>query len=125
MSDLETTKKQSARRQIEAAIKVFHEGKLDCAITLAAAAEGLLPPTDDSHLFQMLQPYNAELDINLVINWLKHSTGPQTATISQFEAALVVARGITKFVAAYHQSCQLFEDFLNWTHDAGHLPKFS
>ena len=120
---METSKKTSALRQIETAIRLFHEGSLDCAITLAAAGENILPATDDPHLFQSLQPHNAELDINLVINWLKHPFAPDTATISEFEAAIAIARGITKFVAVYHQSCAPFETFLRWSHEAGHLPK--
>ena len=120
---MKTSKKESSQRQIQASIKLFHDGDLDCAITLAAAGEGILPPTDDPHLYQALQPYHPELDINLVINWLKHHCQPDTATIGEFEAALVIARAITKFVAVHHQSCKSFEDFLRWGHEAGHLPK--
>ncbi|MER8640180.1 hypothetical protein [Mesorhizobium sp. M1365] len=72
MPDLETSKKQSSQRRIQAAIELLHRGWLDCAISFAAAAEGILPPTEDSRLFQMLQPCHGDLDINLVINWLEH-----------------------------------------------------
>lgn len=120
---METDKKRSSQRQIETAIRLFHEGNLDSAITLGAAGEGLLPHTDDPHLFQMLQPHNAELQLNLVINWLKHPGAPENATIDEFEAVIVIARAITKFVAVYHQSCEPFEAFLRRGHEVGHLPQ--
>jgi hypothetical protein len=72
---MDTSKKDSAQRQIACAITLFRQGKLDCAITLAAAAENMLPKTDEPHLHQALKPYHIDkdFDVNLVINWLKHS----------------------------------------------------
>lgn len=123
---METSKKESAQRQIEVAIRLFNEGKLDCAITLAAAAEGMLPQTDNPHIFRSLMERASELrldlQLNLVINWLKHGGPAETATIEEFEAVLVIARGITKFNAVYHQTCNPFQDFLQWARDGGHLP---
>ncbi len=40
---IKTTRKLAAQRQIDAAIAHLHEAELECAVTLAAAAEGLLP----------------------------------------------------------------------------------
>ena len=126
---METTKQQSSRRQTEAAIRMFHEGKFDCAITLAAAAEGMLPDTNDPHLFQALRGAEEfqELKLNLMINWLKHSNSPETranvATLNEFEAAFVIARAITKFNAVYHLSCMPFEEFLKWAIRHDHLPR--
>ena len=120
---MRTTKKDSSQRQIEVAIQLLRDNKLDCAITLAAAGEGILPPTEDPHLFRALQPHNAELDINLVINWLKHPNEHEEAQITEFEAVIVIARAITKFVAVYRQSSQPFQDFLRWGHEAGHIPR--
>lgn len=121
---LETSIQDSSLRQACAAIELFHEGKLDCAITLAAAAEGMLPDTDDPHLRQIFdQALWRELDPNLVINWLKHGGEFETATIAEFEAVFAVGRAITKFVAVYHQSCAPFEGFLRFAHAQGHLPK--
>jgi hypothetical protein len=42
-------------RGIEAAIKHFHNGDLDIAITLAAAGEGQPPETTKEYLFRMLR----------------------------------------------------------------------
>ena len=121
LPDLETSKKDSSQRQIQAAIAQYEVGALDCAITLAAAAEGILPATDDPHLFQILRDH-PELEPNLVINWLKHANGPQTATITKGEAALTIARAISKFVAVYHQSTNGFQGFLRAEYEAGNLP---
>ena len=121
---METSKKTSSQRQIEAGISHFERGELDCSITLSAAAEGILPETDDPHIFKQLKEHPAynEMKYNLVINWLKHSGGPDKVMISEFEATLIIARAITKFVAVYHQSTDKFERFLRWGHEAGHLP---
>jgi hypothetical protein len=85
----------------------------------------MLPNTDDPHLFQVFKehPSFREMDYNLVVNWLKHSGGPETATISEFEAIVTIARAITKFVAVYHQSTDAFECFLRRAHEAKHLPQ--
>jgi hypothetical protein len=39
----ETTRQLAALYQITAAIKHFYDGDLECAVTLASAAEGVLP----------------------------------------------------------------------------------
>jgi hypothetical protein len=125
MAGLDTNKKASAQRQTERAITLFRNGDLDCAVTLAAAAEGMLPDTEDPHIFQVLKPHFKQLQVNVIVEWLKHKTAdsPENVTITEFEATMVVARSITKFVAVYHQSCKLFEEFLWWAHEAGHLPR--
>ena len=51
----ETTRKLAAQRQIGAALVHLHKGDLECAISLAAAAEGTLPPTEEPHIFQILR----------------------------------------------------------------------
>src|ERR1051325_10474338 len=43
---VETTIEQAARRQIHLAIALLHRSELEAAITLAAAAEGMLPKPD-------------------------------------------------------------------------------
>ena len=121
---METTKKDSSHRQIQAAIVHFNEGDLDCAITLAAAAEGILAPTDEPHLFRDLRtsPNAQDIDLNLAINWLKYPDGPDEVQITEFEAAITIARAITKFIAAYHQSTLRFEQFLKRGYESGILP---
>lgn len=122
MADVETTKQLSAMRQIKAAIEHLHKGQLECAITLAAAGEGQLPESTVEYLFRLLQRLKPQEDFNLFINWLKHPSGPEKATISEFEAVLVIARAIQKFVAAYEASCREFNEFSDWAVGNGHLP---
>lgn len=122
MADVETTKQLSSLRQTKAAIAHLHKNELECAITLAAAAEGQLPETTVEHLFRLLRRMAPQDDFNLVINWLKHSTGSEKATISEFEAVLTIARAIQKFVAVYKASCAEFKQFSDWAVAHGHLP---
>ncbi len=121
---MDTSKKDSAQRQIESAIALLRQRKLDCAITLAAAAENMLPTTDEPHLHQALQTYHDhnEFDINLVINWLKHSGEPFNAIIAESEGVIVIARAITKFIAIHFQASQPMVEFIEWAIDKGYLP---
>lgn len=123
---METTKKASAQRQTEVAIRLFYEGKLDCVITLAGAAEGLLPSVTDPFLFRTIRQMAPDIDLNAFVNWLKHepkAETPETVVIDEFEAAFTIARAITKFIAVYHQSCDPFEAFLRKAHKDGQLPR--
>jgi hypothetical protein len=108
-----SNRKLSAHRQIRAAIQLYLKGELECAITLAAAAEGQLPDTGDPYLLKGLKgiaPFD-EFDHNLVINWLKHCKEPDEVTIPSFEAAMIISRAISKFVAVYWQISRLMELF--------------
>jgi hypothetical protein len=49
---VETNKQKASMRQIHAAIDHLHKAEFESAITLAGAAEGVLPETDKPHLFQ-------------------------------------------------------------------------
>ena len=114
-----TDRKEASQRHIVTAIATFHDGCLDCAITLAAAAEGILPKTSDPHLWQKLREAAPDIDVNAVSNWLKHPLEPDAIEIDQFESVIMITRAITKFVAVYHQSCEPFESFLTWAVSAG------
>jgi hypothetical protein len=122
---IETTKKLAAKRQIHAAILLLRkEQEFECAITLAAAAEGLLPTTDEPHIFKVLKdtPVFKQLDLNLFITWLKHSGEPEDAKISEFEVTLIIVRAISKFAAIYKTQSGLMTDFVKWAFEKGHLP---
>lgn len=122
---IETTKELAAKRQIHAAILLFRtRDEFECAITLAAAAEGLLPETDELHIFKVLKdsPDFKGLDINRFINWLKHPEGPNAAKISEFEVTLIIIRAISKFAAIYKKQSGLMSDFVKWAFEKGHLP---
>jgi hypothetical protein len=125
--EIETTKQLAALRQITAAIEHLRKREYECAITLAAAAEGLLPPTDEPHLFSDLKEYISpeefkHLDFN--INRLKHykPQDPDPFSFLESEAANLILRAITKFIAVYHQSTKRMEQFLEWYSAHHNLP---
>ncbi len=89
-----TTKQRSSMRQILAAIDHLHKKEFEAAITLAAAAEGQIAEGTIRHLFRIMRQKLPKADHNKVINWLKHPTGKDEITITEFEAAIVIARAI-------------------------------
>jgi hypothetical protein len=119
--EIETTKQLAALRQIVAAIEHFHKQEFECVITLAAAAECLLPPTDGPHLFRqiggrMTSTEFKKTNLNFLVTWLKHDDpeDPESVVISEFEAVIALQRAITKFIAVYHESSTGMEEFLAW-----------
>lgn len=118
-ADVQTKIQFASMRQINAAIEHLHGGDFECAITLAGAAEGMLPDTDDPHFRQKVKALSVSPEIqaeggatgpNDYINWLKHGSlkrgGPrvESATISQLEVIATIWRAITKFEATYGAS---------------------
>jgi len=110
---IETNIRLAAMRQIHAAIEHQQRQDYECAITLAAAAEGMLPATDEPHFHQKVKDFSAGLPDavegaqkpNDFITWLKHGTYNgkkcETATIDYSESLVIVWRAITKFFAVY------------------------
>lgn len=64
-----------------------------------------------------------DLARNAFSNRLKHSGGPETATISELEVVVMIARAIQKFVATYEATRPEFEEFSVWAVDHGHTPR--
>ena len=113
---LTVSHKDSALRLVEAAIHHARSDDYDCAITLAAAAEGQLPDTDAPYIYNDLRANGEakDLDLNAVINWLKHPIAPDQIAIGDFEVAITILRAISKFVAVYHQASALMNEFEDW-----------
>jgi hypothetical protein len=126
---IETNVRFASMRQIHAAIDHLHRGDFECAITLAGAAEGMLPNTDEPHFRQKVKALSTSPEIkaeggatgpNDYINWLKHGQiergGPriETATISELEMIAVVWRAITKFQATYNDTTPQMQSFAEW-----------
>jgi hypothetical protein len=119
------TKKEAARRQITAAIEHYNKGEYECAITLAAAAEGQLTVSDgDNHLFKRLKEFvppefKSEREwvnwLNAARDWLKHETPEwgDESVISDYSAGIMILRAITKFNWAYRQVTQRMVNFEN------------
>ena len=122
-----TTRKVAPIRQIRTAISCLHNGDYECAITLAHAAEGMVPDKregdDRKPLFKLMRERLPDDDPNLFSNWLKHPRGADKATISVFEVVVMIARAIHKFVWYYGESNDHFELFQDWAMLHGHLPK--
>jgi hypothetical protein len=122
---VETSKQLAALEQIHAAIWHCRNEGFECAITLAAAAEGLLPSTTERHLFQVLKNSplaRSDFDYNSVINWLKHPVDPNDNAIPEFEVAIIIVRAISKFIATYRNGSPAMRSFVRWTFEQGHLP---
>lgn len=120
---VDTSKQLASLRQIIAAIAHLHKRELECAVTLAGAAEGQLKETTREYLFKILKKVFSHDELNVVRDWLKHPSGPDDATITEFEAAIMISRAIHKFVAVYEASHPHFETFSDWAVAAGHIPR--
>lgn len=122
---VETNKQLTALSQIHYALVLFRQNELECAITLAAAAEGTIPPTEEPHLFTVLknsQLSRKEFDYNHTINWLKHPIAPDDFDIWEFEAAIIIVRAVSKFFTVYKTGSPTMKSFVRWTFEQGHLP---
>ena len=120
---IETTTQTASMRQIHAAIEHIERQDYECAITLAAAAEGMLPPTDNPYFHQKVKEMAKKLsevegaahDPNDVITWLKHGTlnGKKinSATIEVQEAVAITWRAISKFWAVYQDASPQMKAF--------------
>jgi len=94
-------------RQIHAAIRHLQRGDFECAMTLAAAGEGLLPSTDEPQFSELARMS----EVNDIVDWLRQ--GPmqdkehrkrgrgQSVIIEETEAIFVIYRAIAKFDAVF------------------------
>jgi hypothetical protein len=119
--EIEIDVRSASLRQIHDAIDHLHKSDYVSAITLASAAEGILPHTDNPHLFQKLKALSDSLPkdpegatgVNAFTNWTKH--GPhKKATISELEVIATIVRATSKFTALYDEQSQKMKDFSEW-----------
>jgi threonyl-tRNA synthetase len=112
---IEIDVRSASLRQIHDAIDHLHKSDYVSAITLASAAEGILPHTDNPHLFQKLKALTASIpeDPNAFTNWTKHGTHNK-ATISELEVIATIVRATSKFTALYDEQSQKMKDFSEW-----------
>jgi hypothetical protein len=81
-SILHLSKEDAARRHIEAAVKSWHDGDFDIAITLAGAADGMTKGDVEDTLYRQLMARlppgldqkQARENLNASRSWLKHTT---------------------------------------------------
>ncbi|MDG3578382.1 MULTISPECIES: hypothetical protein [Rhizobium] len=111
---LHLTKAQGAARQTYFALGALHAGDYDAAITLAGAAEGMLPGDPDIEVTTQLlknptqevpPPYKWTEIVNLERNWLKHQTDvekiPAEITFDLDTASFAVFRATRKLPLEY------------------------
>jgi hypothetical protein len=121
---IETTVRLASMRQAHGAIEHAYNGDFECAITLAGAAEGVLPSPGKPFLFEKLKAFAAALPtderVNDIINWLKHATTLkggnriETANITEVEVIATIARAISKFAAVYDYKSEEMISFIDW-----------
>jgi hypothetical protein len=130
----ETTRQLAALFQIHGAIKLFHKGEFECSVTLAGAAEGILPDDfQNISLYKILRERqmakSEKLDLNFVQNWLKHGKfklkdGKQveleSMRITPFLAVFSIQRAITKFAAVYGGDTPQMAKFMKWCNGEGY-----
>jgi len=112
----EITRQMAALFQIHGAIKLFHKAEFESSITLAGAAEGILPDDlQNISLYKILRERQTakpeKLDLNFVQNWLKHGTfklkdGKQVALesmrITPFLEVFSIQRAILQLIGRYY-----------------------
>jgi hypothetical protein len=123
---IETTIEQAARRQIYLAITLLHRSEFEAAITLAAAAEGMLPKPEKPYLFPKLKAWAEDLPkdepgakgANDFAVWLKHGElqGDKhaKATIPELEVVTMITRAISKYLAVYDGISPQMAQFRDW-----------
>ena len=119
------TRKISALRQIEAAIKLFHVDEYESTITLALAAESQLPNDPGPyvyHWFKARVPADIIDRFNDFRNWLKHHTGPDEIEITDLDAGFAILRATTKFRAVFGETSPTMDEFSDWIRQKGGLP---
>jgi hypothetical protein len=109
-------------RQIHCAIEHLHNGDYECAITLAGAAEGMLPNTDEPTFRQKVKALSKSPEIqaaggatgpNDYTVWLKHG-GVENATIPAEESVALIWRAITKYKVTYNDLSPQMLSFKDW-----------
>jgi hypothetical protein len=121
LGEIEIDVRLASLGQIHDAIDHLHKSDFVSAITLASAAEGILPHTDKPHLFPKLKALSASLPadpegatgVNAFTNWTKHGTH-QKATISELEVIATILRAISKFGAVYAEQSPQMKEFSEW-----------
>ncbi len=117
------TKQVAAAEHIDTAIACFFENKFACAITLACAAEGMIPKTENPFLYTNLMGKALEqgiLNMNDVVNqerdWLKHHNAKHQNqfNIDQEKTLYDILRGQTKYYAVYGSQTENMDKFESW-----------
>lgn len=104
---IETSVRYASMRQIHAAMDHFHRGDFECAATLAAAACGMLPVSDNAAL-PASEAHSARVET--IGHWLAHGTildrtgnsrRKESMVIRTEEVGIAINVALTKFDIAF------------------------
>jgi hypothetical protein len=116
----------ASMRQIHIAIELLHRSELEAAMSVASAAEGVLPEPSKPYLRLKEQaavealPKDSKgaLGINDFANWTKHGEvnhqRVERARLSELEVINMIVRAISKFIALYDEKTQQMSEFNEW-----------
>ena len=121
------SKVEAARQQLEGAIANLFLGNWACAITLAGAAEDMLPAVEGkedlygvaksigSNHFQMTGKETHDF-LNDQLIWLKHKTvnKPTTKKFQQDDAIIMIIRGLTRLKSTIEKTSPNMDLFVEW-----------
>ena len=111
--EIRLTKNEAALRQTMAAIEMYLQGRYECAVTLAGAAEGMVPKSENSmhqaHLTREVPESLKHTEYatfdktgrnrfwNTQRDWLRHTGDfhPPSMTIMKLDAESMISRAIT------------------------------
>lgn len=121
------TKLDAAVRQTRAAMAAFEAGDFDIAVTLACAAEGMIPSGQRGSVHDLTMKAAKTLlgskeatkfnsKINERRDWLKHKTVemPNEICIDAVDAALAILRAMTKFEKIDQDRADSNANFMIW-----------
>jgi hypothetical protein len=126
---IDTYTRLASMRQIHCAIEHIYRGDYECAITLASAAENMLPEPSQEYLRHKIKALSVRADIkaaggatepNDFATWLKHGTyngkktGDEVFTIPNEESIAWACRAISKYNAVYNDLSPQMGSFQNW-----------
>lgn len=127
---VKVTKRQAVQALIRSAMRAVDEGEEIGALTLAGAAEGAMPPTDDLTAFQFLksihQWFRGSTDkqaadvMNEERNWLKHYNVGEPDSMEITMSMMMLLRAITRYASVYgfDDLTREFGAFMGWPSDS-------
>ncbi|MGB6537275.1 MAG: hypothetical protein WBF58_15070 [Xanthobacteraceae bacterium] len=127
---IDTSIRLASMRQIHCAIDHLERGNYECAITLAAAAEGMMPEPEKPYFrgkvkamaqSEEIKAAGGAIGPNDYSVWLKHGTfnGVKTeeVMIPNEEGVVWIYRAISKFHAVYDDRSPQMISFCKWAKD--------
>lgn len=129
-----TTKKLASLRQLHAAIEHLRNGDYECAVTLAAAAEGQLAGRGKRDFWQLMKivAFQGRTDRKAVISelnetrdWLKHPTRQlkDYRYIHADDAWIACLRAAMQFVSVFEQQSSRMEHFFKRAEKLDYIEK--